>query len=297
MPDISLSCGNYRAEVRTDGAGLNFLTFKGRHLVDPFIEGEDYRFRGDVLAPWPNRLRDGKYEVDGELFVAAINEPGRGTALHGLINHLEWGVTSRTDSTVELEVDLSASSAYPTSLHFKAIYKLTDDGLSISISAKNTGDKKSPYGVSIHPYLVAESKSKVDAWTLDMNASKVLEVDAERLLPIALRDVTDMNYDFRQGAVIGERFIDHAFNVNESAPRIVKILGADGSGVAMEFDDTSKWIQIHTADREGGDDSRICLAVEPMTCPPDAFNSGTDVIWLAAGDETSSWWAISAVGE
>ena len=291
-PEVEIQYGDYVARIRREGGGLNSLSYKGRNLVDPFQASDPRFFRGDVLAPWPNRIADGKYEVEGKNYTVAINEAERRTALHGLVFSLLWEVLDASQDHVRLGVDLTASGSYPTSLHLEATYRLSPDGLSISISAENTGSAKAPYGVSIHPYLMASDGQSVDEWTLKLHSNEVLDVDEVRLLPIALKSCEEMNFDFRDGAKIGTRFIDHAFTVDDSKPRTITLRADDGHGVEMTFDETSRWVQIHTADRDGGDTSRRCLAVEPMTCPPDAFRSGEDVIWLGAGDKTESSWRI-----
>ena len=292
MSDITIESEDYSAQIRTHGAGLNSLRFKGRELVEAFQARDTRYFRGDLLAPWPNRIRDGKYEVMGKTYSAPINEVERGNALHGLVNQLTWLVTQQSTYSVQLEVDLSLSDAYPTSLHLIALYRLSSKGLELSITARNSGTMRAPYGVSIHPYVVASPQSKVDEWTLTLNCSEVLEIDNKRLLPISIKNCEDLNFDFRNGSVIGSRFIDHAFKVDPSKPRTISVLHVNKTGVSITFDETSKWIQIHTADRNGGVNSRKSLAVEPMTCPPDAFRSGEDIIWLEPGGETKSWWKI-----
>jgi aldose 1-epimerase len=292
MSEIDIQFEEYSAQIRTSGAGLSALKYSGRDLIEPFQPDDTRFYRGDLLAPWPNRIRDGKYEVSGKTYSIPINEVERGTALHGLVNQLTWKVTQQSADSVQLEVDLPASDSYPSSLHCVVGYQLSEEGLEISIAALNTGSSLAPYGVSIHPYLIANSDSKVDEWTLTLNCNEALEVDVKRLLPLSVKLCEQMNFDFRKGSVIGERFVDHAFKVDASKPRAISVKHADKSGVLMTFDETSHWIQIHTADRDGGMNSRRSLAVEPMTCPPDAFRSGEDVIWLEAGDVTKSWWKI-----
>ena len=290
---INIESEHYAAQIRTMGAGLNFLRFKGRDLVDPFIPTiKPENYRGDVLAPWPNRIEDGKYEVDGALYLIPINEPNRNNALHGLVNCCEWDVIEKTDNSVLLKATLKKSVSYPTDLDFSAKYSLSDQGLSITVSAQNTGKNRAPYGVSIHPYLIPTPNSRVDDWSLTMNSSEVLDVDEKRLLPIGLKKVEELDFDFRSSAIIGNRFIDHAFKVDKESERIITVVAKNGDAVEMTFSSNCEWIQIHTADRNGGTDSRICLAVEPMTCPPNAFRNLDSNIWLVPGSSTSSTWKI-----
>lgn len=292
MSEVTIKFGEYEASIREKGAGLNWLRHMNRNLVDPYQPMDSRFFRGDVLAPWPNRIRDGIYLVDGVTYRAPVNESARMTALHGLVFDLNWKITHQTESVVKLEVELLASEAYPTSLYIEVEYSLSQAGLGITIAASNTGAAKAPYAVSIHPYLVASPGSSVDEWSLQLPSQKVLDVDADRLLPIVLKYCTELNFDFKDGQIIGNRFIDHAFKVNLNQPKEIILKAANGHGVKMSFDETLPWIQIHTADRDGGIGSRSCLAVEPMTCPPDAFRSGQDLIWLNVGDRTQSTWKI-----
>ena len=90
--------------------------------------------------------------------------------------------------------------------------------------------------------------------------------------------------------------IDHAFTAIEmsSGSASVRVFDPSGSGVELEWDQQWPWLQIHTADKPTGP-SRLGLAVEPMTCPPDAFNTGLDVVELAPGATHEATWIIRAL--
>ncbi len=294
---INISAGDYQAKIRTSGGGLSELIFQSRNLVEPYDETDtSERYRGDLLAPWPNRIRDGRYLIGDQEFQVPINETDRNNALHGLVNVLEWRVKVSSTSKAILESTLPASDFYPTTLQMWVSYELDQGGLTWKIGAKNIGSTKVPYGASIHPYLIAQPDQHVDDWSLQLPAAEVLDIDPDRLLSLELISVERKEFDFRNGDVIGERFIDHAFKVESSTmARIVDVVAKNGRGVRMEFDNSSTWIQIHTADRIGEKNSRMCLAVEPMSCPPDAFNSKVDLIWLQPGAEHTMAWKISAI--
>ncbi|MCE3294044.1 MAG: Aldose 1-epimerase, partial [Arthrobacter sp.] len=74
----------------------------------------------------------------------------------------------------------------------------------------------------------------------------------------------------------------------------VSVFDPSGTGVELAWGSEWPWVQIHTGDKPVGPD-RLGLAVEPMTCPPDAFNSGVDVVRLAPGQVHSASWSIRAV--
>jgi len=105
-------------------------------------------------------------------------------------------------------------------------------------------------------------------------------------------------FDFRVARPIADTEIDHAFSGLEredNGEAVVRLTVADGSGVALSWDDTSPWVQVHTADLPDESRSRLGLAVEPMSCAPDAFNSGVDLRVLAPGENFEINWRIAAI--
>lgn len=312
---FTLTSGDYRAVVASVGATLRSLTHAGRNLVVPF-DSENIRpaYRGANLAPWPNRLADGAYSFDGEQQQLPINEVLRMTALHGLVLWNEWEPRSQAPDSVTLGAIIEPQTGYPHRLDLQVRFELSAAGLDWRITATNIGAGvgPAPYGVAPHPYLVAGSGT-VDTWTLQLPAAKVLQVTADRLLPTELADVATHDggyFDFQHPRTLGAAEIDHAFTAlspadaagvsaasAEAGPEVaVRLVAAGGSGVLMRWNPrTLPWVQIHTADTASPETNRIGLAVEPMTCPPDAFNSGTDLIALGAGERHEASWVIAAL--
>jgi len=289
---IPLRSGAYAAEVVSVGAALRSLTRDGRDLVVPFAEGEVRPlYRGVVLVPWPNRVVDGRYAFDGAEQQLALTEPDRGHALHGLAVWSDYRVVSRSSDAVVLETEIVAQAGYPHRLRIRVEHRLGDDGLTSRITATNTGPTRAPYGSSFHPYLVG-GPGRVDDWTLELDAAEVLEVD-ERLAPTGLAPVPGGPFDFAEAQRIGDRFIDHAFTGLRRHRATVR--AADGHGAELRWDATAPWVQVHTGDRPEPEYDRAGLAVEPMTCPPDAFNSGTDLVVLEPGGSHELVWTIAAV--
>jgi aldose 1-epimerase len=303
---IDLAHGRYLASIATVGASLRSLTHDGRDLVVPFAADEVRpTFRGATLAPWPNRIVDGRYTFAGVVQQVALTEPERQNALHGLVAWLDFSVLDRGGDFVELGTCIQAQQGYPHRIDLTVLFRLGDDGLYSSVTARNTGADAAPFGTAPHPYLVAGA-GRVDDWTLCLPATKVLAVTPDRLAPVALADVsgdvdgapTRAAFDFRAPRVIGDVFIDHAFTAlsrDVDGVASVRLTAGDGHGVTMRWDAACPWVQVHTADRPDPALSRLGLAVEPMTCPPDAFNSGTDLIVLQPGGTTTAGWTIAAL--
>ena len=205
-------------------------------------------------------------------------------------------IATRTSSSVLLETVVVPQAGYPHRLRVEVEHRLTDAGLSTTVHAVNTGPTRAPYGASGHPYLVG-GEGRVDDWTLQLEARRVLTVDPERLIPQGLEDVAGGPFDFAAARGVGDLFVDHAFTglvESDGAFRAV-VRAADGRGVEMAWDAAAPWVQVHTGDRPEPEYDRRGLAVEPMTCPPDAFNSGTDLVVLQPGESHAVSWTIAAI--
>lgn len=286
-----------RAVVTEVGGGLRSLAVAGRDLVVGFpVEVPRPLYRGSVLAPWPNRVADGRWTSGDQVQQLALTEPDRGNALHGLTCWSAWELLDRTASTLRLGVRVWPQQGWPHLLDVVVGYELTPAGLRWTVEGRNTGESAAPWGSSVHPYLVA-GPGRVDDWELELDAARVLTVDDERLLPTGLADVEGTDLDFRTSRSLRGLAVDHAYTglgVAERATATVR--AADGGGVAMHWSTAElPWVQVHTADRPDPADDRVGLAVEPMTCPPDALNSGTDLVVLQPGDTHSASWEIEAL--
>jgi aldose 1-epimerase len=284
--------GSYTAEISNLGAALATLKFEDKNLIEPRLHSR--YFSGEILAPWPNRIADGKYSLNGNDFQLNVNEKVRNNALHGLVFDKYWKVSSKSENRISLQITIDDSEQYPGILELEMTYQIDNQGLSSTLTATNQGEIELPYGASTHPYLMVPGVESVDDYILQIGASQVYLTDEARLLPIKIVDVADASLDFRQPAKIGSNFIDHAFKLDPTFESSVSIKDDSGEGVLMSFNDATKWVQIHTADRNGADDGRKSLAIEPMTCPPDSFNSGIDLVLLKPKQSHSLSWRISS---
>ncbi|GAA1972672.1 aldose 1-epimerase family protein [Microbacterium pumilum] len=302
----ALRAGDYEAVITSVGATLRSLTYDGRDLVVPF-DADEVRpsHRGATLAPWPNRVVDGKYTFGGVQRQLALTEPARGHSLHGLVTWLDFEAIDKGPDHVTLATRIEPQTAYPWRIVVKTTFALGPDGLTQTITARNDSAEPAPWGTGPHPYLVA-GEGHVDDWTLELPAAQVLEVTDVRLIPtdlVAVDSDDPQRFDYRVARSIADAEIDHAYTGllrDESGLAIVRVTNAAGTGVEMAWDAACPWVQVHTADRPGLPIHRIGLAVEPMTCAPDAFNAESysydaGLIVLEPGVETSASWRIAAI--
>jgi aldose 1-epimerase len=301
---LTLVGHGYEAVIASVGASLRVLRHSAvgrpaRDLIVPF-EADQVRpaYRGATLAPWPNRVVDGAYSFGGDEHRLALTEPARGHALHGLLAWTEFADRVVEDDRVVLVAVIEPQLGYPFRVEVAVEFRLDSGGLTQTVTGRNIGADAAPWGTGPHPYLVG-GDGRVDDWTLTLPASEVLTVTPDRLSPVAVEAVDrHPQWDFRSPRPVGDVFIDHAFTelMRDEGLAEVRVVGADGHGVALSWDESCPWVQVHTADLTAGDaNHRIGLAVEPMTCPPDAFNSGVDLIVLDPGAGAIASWRFAAI--
>ncbi|GEP38554.1 aldose 1-epimerase [Nocardioides psychrotolerans] len=298
---FEISGGGYRAVVTESGAALRSLTYAERSLVDGFGEDEmSYGGRGQLLMPWPNRIRDGRYSFGGTEHQLALTEPRRGNASHGLARWVAWSVEEHTGHSVSLQYRLMAQSGFPWTLDLHVTYDVSADGLTVTQTATNTGTTPAPYACGAHPYL-SVGPGPVDTWELTLPANTRTLTD-ERLLPVGRESVEGTSYDFRvarplRGVELNHTFTDLARDRHGIATTQLRD-PATGRGVALWVDEHVRWLLLYTADDVPGLERRS-IAVEPMSAGADAFRSGEDLVTLAPtgepGDELSVSWGVRAV--
>ena len=290
--------GEQEAVVVEVGGGLRSYTFRGRNVLAGYPPDERCPGgRGQLLMPWPNRIRDGRYTFGGEGHQLAITEPERGNSIHGLVRWAVWFVLEQSIGAVTLGCKLRPQQGWRGCLDLSVTYALTDSGLTVTPRARNVGAVAAPFGFGAHPYL-SVGEHRVDEVELAVPAAAYLEVD-DRLLPVGLVEVDGTAQDFRHRRRLGRLALDTAFTnlVAEVDGRWRVTLTHPGTGreVSLWADAAAyQWLQVFTGDSLPLASRRTSgIAVEPMTCPPDAFNDGADLLVLEPGQEFAAPWGIT----
>jgi aldose 1-epimerase len=238
-------------------------------------------------VPWPNRLRDGRYRFQDREYQVPITEPATNSANHGLGRWVRWRLVGREEASVTLECDLAPQSGWPFELDVFVTYSVDADlGLSVTAGARNRGRSALPFGMGFHPYL-SPRDAALDDLVLTVPASRHLVVD-ERQIPVGAEPVEGTAYDFRVGRRLGEQRLDDGFAAI-SSPGMVELRGPNG-GARLHYDESFRFLQVYTQGNVSG--GRAGVAVEPMTCPANAFNSGEGLIVLEPGQSWSGLWGL-----
>jgi aldose 1-epimerase len=254
---------------------------------------------GQVLAPWPNRIAEGKYSFDGRAIKVPIDDRENNSANHGLVRWRPWSVVAAAQNRVALELTLLATPAYPFSIMLEIEYHLSRHGLTVTSSATNVGDGVCPFGIGFHPYFAVGVT--VDDMELQVPARTYLELD-KKLIPTGTDlAVEGSSVDFRLSRPIGTAKLNTTFTDLDAFVdgRTVVTLHDRWRGRSTEvwMDEQFTCVQVFTGDTIASDDRRRkSVAVEPMTCPPNALNTGTGLIVLEPGQSWSGQWGITPTG-
>ena len=290
---IVLRHGPWAATVVEVGGGLRILSRHGNALLEGYGSGEMASGgRGQPLIPWPNRLAGGAYAFEGRAIQAPLSEPAAGNAIHGLVRWSNWSVAASAPSSCAMALRLNPQPAYPFALDLRLDYGLGDDGLTVTLTAANAGGGPAPFGAGFHPYLRAGTP-QVDDLRLVVPAAAWLPADA-RGIPTGERRPVDGPLDLRAGRTIGDAVLDHCFTGLERDPdgrARVRLEGPEAT-TTLWMDEAFGHVMVFTGDTLAPDRRRRGLAVEPMTCAPDAFNSGDGLRVLRPGETLTARWGV-----
>jgi aldose 1-epimerase len=291
---VALRHGPWSATVVEVGGGLRELAHDGAPVVDGYPAGEMASGgRGQALLPWPNRVAGGRYRFGDRDIQAPISEPATGTAIHGLTRWSSWRVAERAADRCAMALRLHPQPAYPFALDLRLDYALGDGGLLVGLTARNAGEGPLPFGAGFHPYLTPGAP-RVDEARLNVSAEFWLPED-ERGIPTGERRPARAALPTGDDP-IGPAVLDHCLTglARDADGRArVRLAGPSGPARTLWMDGLFGYVMVFTGDTLAPDRRRRAVAVEPMTCAPDAFNSGEGLIVLPPGETVAGRWGIS----
>lgn len=285
---IHLQRGTVAAQIAQVGASLRSLTVGGTGLVPPYPLGDPTpSCSGVVLAPWPNRVRDGVWDDDGAERRLAITEPAFANASHGLLRFTAYEFT-QTDAAATLRATIVPQTGWPYEIATTVAYSLTDDGIAVEHTLENRSDAAAPAALGAHPFVTLDDVDPREL-VLTVPAATQFETD-ERMLPTG---TSPAPAELRAGVRLGDIVLDTGFADLErgSDGRVRHTLTApDGRRVTLWQGEGFDYVQVYTTRGYPGQD--LAVAIEPMTAPADALNSGLGIRRLLPGESWTLRWGI-----
>ncbi len=287
--------GQSRAIITELAAALRVLVVDGDALTETYPDTTLPPFgNGIVLSPWPNRIRDGRWMLGGSPQQLALTEPDRRNAIHGLLRSTPYRVTEREGHAITLAATIYPQKGYPFVVDTSVRYELVGDGITVTHRFWNRSDAAAPVAVGAHPFLRV-GDAPIEELTLTVDASTLFEVD-ERMNPTREVPVDDTDYDLRAGRLVGELELDVAFgavSTDDDAIAHHRLTAPDGRYTELWQGPEFGWVQAFTTrDYPRPDGAGVAVAIEPMSAPPDAFNSGDGVRWLEPDESWEAMWGI-----
>ena len=283
--------GLSRAIITEVGAGLRLLSVDSVDLVESFSEQATPPLgAGTVLVPWPNRVEDGVWRLGGVREQLDLTEPDRHNAIHGLLRHTAYTVQQHTAESITLAATLFPQHGYPFQLDTTVRYSLTGSGVTVEHSIANVSQQAAPVAIGTHPYFrIGDVPTR--ELTLTLAATTHFEVDA-RLIPIREVPVEGTDYDFRGGRLVDDLRLDDGFGGVIVADGVSRhtLTAPDGRVLTLWQDAAFGYVQAFTTRAFPGRD--LAIAIEPMTAPANAFNSGDGVTWLQPGESWGASWGV-----
>jgi len=287
-----LEVDGQEASIVEVGGGLRTYTVAGVDVLDGYgVDEMAAGGRGQHLIPWPNRISDGRYSFAGADLQLALTEPDRHNASHGLVRWANWTATAHEADRVVMELTLHPQPGYPFTLGLAVEYRLGAGGLSVSTTATNLGGQRCPYGAGAHPYLTVGT-DLVDDAVLLVPAGTRLEAD-DRGIPTGAVAVDGTAYDFREARPVGGLVVDCAYT--DLTGNEAVFAAPDGQRrVTLWWDSSYRWVMVFTGDTLAPSRRRRGLAIEPMTCAPNAFVTGDGLRVLEPEESWTTVWGIAA---
>jgi aldose 1-epimerase len=289
--EVALEAGDASLVVDLRGGGLRALRTGARDVLEGYAAGTvPSGRRGHVLLPWPNRIRDGQWTWEGRTLQLDIASAARPTAIHGLVSWQRWEVLDSAPDRVTVGTVVEPRSGYPFRLAAAIDYLLTPARLESTVRVRNVGSERAPFGVGLHPYLAVGSTEdgELGQAEVQLPARTLLVVD-DSGLPTGERRPFD-------GAVgrIGDRaFDDPMTDLERDADGWARVhIQSPVGQLELAVDRSWPWLQVYSGDTLPAGQRRRSLAVEPMTCPPNALADGVDVVVLEPGEDWSGTWTL-----
>jgi len=287
--------GAQRATIVEVGGGPREYAVGDWHVLDGYpVDQMCDGGRGQPLLPWPNRLEDGDYTFAGQSLHLPVDERDVHNAIHGLTRWANWAADGVADDRVTMRLALYPRPGYPFTLALAVQYQLDATGLTVRTTARNDGPVPLPFGAGYHPY-VSVGTERIDDAELLVPARSSLEANERKLPTGRLLPVEGTEKDFRQFGRIGRVQLDTCFTDLVRGPdglARVRLRAANGHAATLWLDGWYEYLMVYTGDTLAPPRRRQGLAVEPMTCPANAYRTGVGLRVLAPGESSTGVWGI-----
>jgi aldose 1-epimerase len=289
--EVALAAGNARLAVDLRGGGMRRLAVGEWELLDGYAAGTVAEgWRGAVLVPWPNRVRNGRWTWQGRELQLDIHSPDQPHALHGLVCWQPWKVLDTAADRTTVATTVEPHPGYPFRLAAAVDYALAPDRLTVTVRVRNLGDRSAPVAVGLHPYLQVGAVEDGGIGEAELTIGAGTELVTDGGLPTGER----RRFDGDVGRIATRALDTPLTDLQRDGDGWARVhLRGPAGELELAVDGQWPWLQVYTGDQLPEGQHRRSLAVEPMTSPPNALADGVDLVVLDPGGEWSGTWTLS----
>ena len=292
---IAIAHGDQRAVVTEVGATLRTYSKGGVSVIEGFSAEEvSTHARGQVLYPWPNRIGDGEWTFSERTARPTVDDVEHATASHGLVRWRPFRVEAVNQNRCVLSLLLHPTPDYPFLSEITVAYHLGSLGLTVTTTVTNRDEVPVPFGVGFHPYLSVTTPT-IEGAQLEVPAKAYVAVNDRQLPTGEILPLAGNLLDFSKRKSLSGDELDVTYTElirDDSGLVTVTLEDAKGGEIELSLDRNFPYLQIYTGDHLEKGHRRTSVAVEPMTCPPDALRSGKDVVVLEPGQHWAGSWRL-----
>jgi len=292
---LAIAHGDQRAVVTEVGATLRTYVKGGVAVVEGFA-GEEVPSgaRGQLLYPWPNRMGDGQWSFSQRTARPTVDDVEHATAIHGTVRWRPFRIEAVNQNRCVLSLLLHPTPEFPFLSEVAVAYHLGSLGLTVTTTVTNRDDVPIPFGLGFHPYLAVTTPT-IEGVELTVPAKAYVAVDDRRLPTGEILPVAGVDLDFARAKSVSGHELDVTYTEltrDDLGLATVSVRDSAGGAVELSMDRNFPYVQVFTGDSLERGRRRTSVAVEPMTCPPDALRSGKDIVVLEPGQHWAGSWRL-----
>ncbi|MEX3074251.1 aldose 1-epimerase [Vibrio alginolyticus] len=265
-----------------------FSFIKGYQDSDDLIKSHPFFSRSAKLFPFPNRLNSGRYTYKQQTYTLAANFPWSDHAVHGLLYNQPFELITyeTTDDHAEAVFRFETTKlddGFPFAFRVDVCYRIDSHGiLSCNTIITNLGTEHFPFGDACHPYF--SLGCELEQCQLTMSPHR--ELQHEHDLPTG---VLVKSNAFSAPTSLKGLILNHCYQFSDPSKQTLMLERSD-KGAALRFQQNEgySFVQLYTPQSESS------IAIEPMTCPADAFNNQIGLLELAPDESMQFGWQCQA---
>ncbi|HEU0277806.1 MAG TPA: aldose epimerase [Rhodanobacteraceae bacterium] len=290
QPIVVLTDAQRQRRVRIACRGAALLGFEVPRAGTPFDLAWGYRDAAEIvardgshfaiMAPFPGRIGDARYEFDGHAYDLAPGVTGPREVRHGFVRDADFDVEQLVADAGAARLTLATQAirpraGYPFAIDLAVEFMLDPAGLTLAAHMHNVGEHAAPCYFGWHAYFRAGPGLSND-WTLEIPAYTTVRTDDKLIVLPGVAAYAPLDstpeLDFRAPRRVGAQVLDNAYThlVADADGRIRTRLADPASGFGFTVWQERGVMHAFTGDTLGAG-ARSAIALEPMECLANAF--------------------------